>query len=94
MELVRQLAVAPNTVVIATARNPDSATQLKAIKPAEGSELHVIQLDVSDEASIRASVAKAEAVLGERGLDYLYNNAGIVRPHPHAARTRAHTDHA
>ena len=70
-------------------RNPDSATQLKALQPAAGSELHLIQLDLSNEASIRASVAKAEAVLGGRGLDYLYNNAGVVRPHPHAARTRA-----
>lgn len=40
--------------------------------------LHIIQLDVSDEASIRGSVAAVELVLGGRGLDVLYNNAGIV----------------
>ncbi|EPS96143.1 NAD-binding protein [Fomitopsis schrenkii] len=79
LELVRQLVAALNNFAIAAVRNPDTATQLKALKPAAGSELHLVQLDVSDEASIRASVGKAEAVLAGRGLDYLWNNAGIVR---------------
>lgn len=65
-------------MVIAAARNPGSSYQLHARQCAEGSELHVIQLDVSNEASIRTSVDKVTAILDQRGLDYLYNNAGIV----------------
>lgn len=93
LELVRQLVAALNNFAIAAVRNPDTATQLKALKPAAGSELHLVQLDVSDEASIRASVGKAEAVLAGRGLDYLWNNAGIVRPRL-LVRVRMDADHA
>ncbi|TFY58889.1 hypothetical protein EVJ58_g6130 [Rhodofomes roseus] len=77
LELVRQLIATPNTV-IAACRNPSSASQLEALNPAAGAELHIIHLDVSSEESIRASVGKVEAVLNGRGLDYLYNNAGIT----------------
>ncbi|KAH9836044.1 NAD-P-binding protein [Rhodofomes roseus] len=76
LELVRQLIATSNTV-IAACRNPSSASQLQALEPT-GAELHIIQLDVSSEESIRASVGKVEAVLNGRGLDYLYNNAGIL----------------
>ena len=40
--------------------------------------LQIVQLDVSNEASIRASVSAVEHILQGRGLDVLYNNAGIV----------------
>ncbi|KZT63395.1 NAD(P)-binding protein [Daedalea quercina L-15889] len=76
-ELVRQLVAAPDNFVVAAVRNPDSASQLHALRPAQGSALHVVQLDVSSEESIRASVPEVEAILSGRGLDYLYNNAGM-----------------
>ncbi|KAH9924028.1 NAD(P)-binding protein [Fomitopsis serialis] len=77
LELARQLASTSNNIVLAACRNPSSASHLHALKPAEGAELHIVQLDVSSEESIRTSVATVEAVLNGRGLDYLYNNAGI-----------------
>ena len=46
----------PGNVVIAAAQNPGSSYQLHAQQCAEGSELHVVQLDVSNEASIHTSV--------------------------------------
>jgi len=41
--------------------------------------LHVVQLDVSDEHSIRTSVDRVKAILGDRGLNYLYNNAAVTQ---------------
>lgn len=80
--LARQLSTSASNLVVATCRNPSSATELHSLQAdgrAQGRDnLHVVQLDVGDEASIRASVAAVERVLGGRGLDVLYNNAGIV----------------
>lgn len=45
LELVRQIVAVPNNLVVAAVRNPDAATQLKAIHPAAGSTLHPSQLD-------------------------------------------------
>lgn len=44
-------------------------------------ELHILKLDVEDEASITEAATEAEHILGTRGLglDYLLNNAGVVR---------------
>ncbi|OCH84288.1 hypothetical protein OBBRIDRAFT_839825, partial [Obba rivulosa] len=57
LELVRQLLADPSNVVIAACRNPDGATALKALHESDAAkgELHVVGLDVSDEASIRGS---------------------------------------
>lgn len=35
---------------------------------------HIVQLDVSNEASVRANVAAVERALGGRGLDVLYES--------------------
>ncbi|OCH86259.1 NAD(P)-binding protein [Obba rivulosa] len=78
-ELVRQLLADPLNLVIAACRNPDGATALNALRESDTAkgELHVVELDVSDEASIRGSAKAVEQILGEgRGLDYLVNNAG------------------
>ncbi|KAL7277026.1 hypothetical protein ACG7TL_008870 [Trametes sanguinea] len=76
-ELVRQLVASPQNLVVAACRNPDKATALKALKDSAKGTLHIIQLDVSDFDSIRASVKQAQPILGDIGLDYLVNNAGI-----------------
>ncbi|EPS99549.1 C-factor [Fomitopsis schrenkii] len=80
LEIVRQLTATESNLVIATARNPSTASQLSALQEEIRSlnNLHVIQLDANDEKSMRASVAQVQQILGERGLDVLYNNAGIV----------------
>lgn len=77
---MRQLTATESNLVIATARNPSTASQLSALQEEIRSlnNLHVIQLDANDEKSMRASVAQVQQILGERGLDVLYNNAGIV----------------
>ncbi|KAH9848825.1 NAD-P-binding protein [Lenzites betulinus] len=76
-ELVRQLVESPNNLVIAACRTPAKATALEALKKSAQGTLHVIPLDVSDTESIRAIPKELEPILGESGLDYLINNAGI-----------------
>ncbi|KAI0638077.1 NAD-P-binding protein [Trametes polyzona] len=77
LELVRQLLESPNNVVIAACRNPEKASTLKALKDSAKGALHIIQLDVSDADNIRAIAKDLETILGDKGLDYLVNNAAI-----------------
>lgn len=78
MEFTRQLSQDPANVVIATARNPETAENLLELKPNAKAELHIVKLDVASEESIRSGTEEAKRILGDRGLDYLLNNAGVV----------------
>ena len=66
LEFARQYA-ADGWNVIGTARRPDAADDLEAL------DVRILQLDVTDQASVR-SLAES---LGDTPLDLLINNAGI-----------------
>lgn len=72
--LVKQ-ALANGDVVFAACRNPADADDLKALTSQYGNQLHIIQLDVSDETSIAASVSAVQQHTDS--LDVLINNAAI-----------------
>lgn len=79
LEIVKQLLASPTNLVIAGVRTPERATALRDLETAAKGTLHIIKLDVSDFASVRASAKDLEAILGDTGLGYLINNAGVVR---------------
>ena len=68
------LAKAGAQVVLA-ARRIDRLKELRAEIEAEGGAAHVVELDVSDYASIKSAIAHAETEAGP--LDILINNAGV-----------------
>jgi NAD(P)-dependent dehydrogenase (short-subunit alcohol dehydrogenase family) len=68
LEFARQYSAA-GWNVIATARDPDAATELKALGP----NMRIVQLDVASDESV-AELAKS---LGKQPIDLLINNAGI-----------------
>jgi NAD(P)-dependent dehydrogenase (short-subunit alcohol dehydrogenase family) len=72
LELARQYAAAGWTV-IATARNPETATELRALA-GKSSRFTVETLDVLDRAAIGALAAKYAG----RPIDVLINNAGVL----------------
>ncbi|KAH9852412.1 NAD-P-binding protein [Lenzites betulinus] len=78
LELVRQLLESPSNIVVAACRNPEKATALSDLGKTSKGTLHVVQIDVGDFASVQASAPTLEKILGETGLDYLINNAGIA----------------
>ncbi|KAH9848823.1 NAD-P-binding protein [Lenzites betulinus] len=77
LELTRQLLEDPANFIIATCRSPAKATALQALKDAAKGTLHILTLDVDDTDAIRNSVKEVEPLLGDRGLDYLVNNAAV-----------------
>lgn len=86
LELTTQLiAASPTNEVVATCRDPAGASDLQRLQATASGRVHVVPLDVSSEQSMRNSVKYVLDILGERGLDYLYNNAAIVcLPCPHS----------
>ena len=73
-QFARVLAKAGAGVVLA-ARREERLKLLRAEIEADDGDAHIVQLDVTDPASIRAAVAHAETEMG--AIDILVNNAGI-----------------
>lgn len=75
LALVRSLAMRGDRVV-ATCRRPDAAEDLKALAASPGLAVDILPMDVVDPVSIEA----CRAAVGDRTLDVLVNNAGIMGP--------------
>ncbi len=73
-QFARTLAQAGACVVLA-GRRVERLKDLRAEIEGKGGDAHVVQLDVTDVASIRSAVAHAETEVGT--LDILINNSGV-----------------
>ncbi len=73
-QFARTLAGAGAAVVLAS-RRVDKLKELRAQIEAEGGDAHVVELDVTDHASIKSAVAHAETEVGS--IDILVNNSGV-----------------
>jgi len=75
LEFVRQYA-AEGWQVFAACRAPDAATDLQGLAAESGGRIRVIEMNVTDTASVRA----AAAALKDEAIDLLLNNAGVGGP--------------
>ena len=73
-QFAKTLSRAGAAVVLAS-RRMDKLKALRAQIEAEGGDAHVVSLDVTDHASIKAAVAHAETEVGP--IDILVNNSGV-----------------
>ncbi|KZV85384.1 NAD(P)-binding protein [Exidia glandulosa HHB12029] len=75
-ELTKQLATVPNGIhtIFATCRNPATATSLSELAK-NYKNIHVVALDVDDDATVQAAAETVTGLLGGKGIDYLVNNA-------------------
>ena len=74
MQFAKTLAGAGAAVVLA-GRRVERLKTLRAEIEAGGGDAHVVALDVTDHASIKAAVAHAETEMGT--IDILVNNSGV-----------------
>lgn len=76
--LASELFARAGAKVFATMRNlpRPEADELRQLAEREKLDLHVLEIDVLDDAQVAAGVGEAERIAG-RGLDVLVNNAGI-----------------
>jgi NAD(P)-dependent dehydrogenase (short-subunit alcohol dehydrogenase family) len=73
-QFARTLSAAGAAVVLAS-RRIEKLKDLRAQIDGEGGDAHVIELDVTDQASIKSAVAHAETEVGS--IDILVNNSGV-----------------
>jgi len=73
-QFARTLARAGAGVVLAS-RRVEKLNELRARIEGEGGDAHVIELDVTDQDSIKSAVAHAETEMGS--IDILVNNSGV-----------------
>ncbi len=73
-QFAKTLAKAGAAVVLAS-RRIERLKTLRAQIEAEGGDAHVVELDVTDNDSIKAAVARAETEVGS--IDILVNNSGV-----------------
>ena len=73
-QFAKTLAKAGAAVVLAS-RRTDRLMALRAHIEAAGGDAHVVAMDVTDQASIKAAVAHAETEVG--AIDILVNNSGV-----------------
>ena len=73
-QFAKTLARAGAAVVLAS-RRIEKLKELRARIEGEGGDAHVVELDVTDQGSIRAAVARAETEVGS--IDILINNSGV-----------------
>lgn len=76
LEIVRQLVSVPDNVVFAACRSPEKASALKSLTPM--GKLHLVALDLASEDVIAKAADEVDTLLAGSGLDYLFNNAGVV----------------
>ncbi|KAH7910500.1 hypothetical protein BJ138DRAFT_1136000 [Hygrophoropsis aurantiaca] len=80
LETTRQLLQSSSNTVFATCRSPSTASGLSALASGSSAgKLHIVQLDVADEASIKKGTSEVLRLLDGAALDYVINNAGINR---------------
>ncbi|KIJ64620.1 hypothetical protein HYDPIDRAFT_112002 [Hydnomerulius pinastri MD-312] len=78
--LAQELIASSDNIVFATCRHPEEAKNLRLLSesPSRKGSLFIIQLNVTDEASVFIAQREVESILGQRGLDFLINNAGVA----------------
>ncbi|ORY42706.1 hypothetical protein BCR35DRAFT_273091 [Leucosporidium creatinivorum] len=79
LEYTRQLLASSAEIkIVATARTPSTATELQKIKEFNEGRLYILEMDVTNDESVKAAAATLEASgFLTNGLDILVNNAGV-----------------
>ncbi|KAL8989987.1 MAG: hypothetical protein Q9169_008235, partial [Polycauliona sp. 2 TL-2023] len=80
LALARELAALPAsgvTRIFATARA--DSPELEELAKSSSGRVVVVQLDVTNEASIKEAAVQVEVSLAGKGLDVLINNAGVLQ---------------
>lgn len=84
-ELTRQYVQSGDVHVFATCRTPENASALNDFAKQNPDKVTVVQLDINDSASIKASVKAVEK--HTTSLDILINNAGIFPKGSHQSQS-------
>jgi NAD(P)-dependent dehydrogenase (short-subunit alcohol dehydrogenase family) len=89
VEIVRGLAERGAEVILAARTAATAEAARAAISKETGAKLHVVPLDLTDLALVRAASDAIAKIAGARRIDILVNNAGVW-PQAHATTKQGH----
>jgi len=77
-EFMKQLSEDSNNFIVGLVRNKE-ATEKKVAEQLSGrSNIHILHADLNSHASLKQAAADTEKLLGDRGIDVLLANGGVV----------------
>ncbi|KAH8716743.1 putative short chain dehydrogenase [Phaeosphaeriaceae sp. PMI808] len=77
-EFVKQLSEDSNNLIIGLVRDK-ATTEKKVAEHLSGrSNIHILHADLTNNASLKQAAADTTKIVGDRGIDYLIANGGIV----------------
>lgn len=88
LKLAEILAAKPASevsVVFAAARTETQA--LKDLASKSDGRIQIVSIDITSEQSVKQAASKVEQSLGNKGLDVLINNAGVMNYTPDGIET-------
>ncbi|GAW25698.1 putative short chain dehydrogenase [Rosellinia necatrix] len=77
-EFVRQLSGDPANLVVGLVRNKLATEKKVAAELGDRSNIRILTADLTKYDSLKQAAADTAEIVGERGIDYLVANGGIV----------------
>jgi len=77
-EFLRQLSEDKGNLVIGLVRNKAATEKKVAAELGDRSNVRILHGDLTNYASLKEAAAETAKIVGDRGVDYLVANAGLV----------------
>ncbi|KAI0765301.1 NAD-P-binding protein [Fomes fomentarius] len=77
LEMARQLLQAEGNSVIAGVRTPSKATALMELQSGAKGKLYIVRIDITEKDSVCACADEVARLVGDKGVDYIVNNAAV-----------------
>lgn len=74
--MLKSVSEDPQNLVVGLVRNTTAVEQKVATELNKPSNVHIVQGDLTDYASLKQAAANTAKIVGDRGIDYLVGNAG------------------
>ncbi|KAE8823867.1 hypothetical protein P3342_012494 [Pyrenophora teres f. teres] len=77
-EFTKQLSEEPQNLIVGLVRNKDAAEKKMKEEFPNRSNIHILHADLSNHASLKQAADDTAKIVGDRGIDVLLANAGLV----------------
>ncbi|EAT82256.1 hypothetical protein SNOG_09921 [Parastagonospora nodorum SN15] len=77
-EFVKQFSEDSNNLIVGLVRDKATTEKKVAAELGDRSNVHILHADLTNYASLKQAAADTAEIVGERGIDYLVANGGIV----------------